>query len=105
MGTIAAQRRYLDPCLEGDHFDGKTAFCYTQHDMARKKTTVYIEEDLLKAAKIAAARTGKRGYQVFEEALRQYLGAGVIEKVWRRSRLSEDQALRLAYKELHTARR
>lgn len=73
--------------------------------MARKKTTVYIEEDLLKAAKIAAARTGKRDYQVFEEALRQYLGAGVVEKVWRRSRLSADQALRLAYKELHAARR
>lgn len=70
----------------------------------RKKTTVYIEEDLLKAAKIVAARTGKRDYQVFEEALRQHLGAGVAEKVWRRSRLSADQALRLAYKELNAER-
>lgn len=73
--------------------------------MARKKTTVYIEEDLLKAFKVIAARTGKRNYQVFEDALRQYLGMGVIEKVWRRSRVSGDQALRLAYKELHAARR
>lgn len=73
--------------------------------MARKKTTVYIEEDLLKAAKIAAARSGKRDYQVFEEALRQYLGAGIVAKVWRKSRLRDGQALALAYKELHAARR
>lgn len=73
--------------------------------MARKKTTVYIEEDLLKAAKIAATRSGKRNYQVLEEALRQYLGARVIERAWRKSRLSGDRALRLAYKELQAARR
>ncbi len=73
--------------------------------MARKKTTVYMDEDLLKAAKIMAVRTGKKEYQVLEDALRQYLGLGVIEKVWRRGTLREDQALRLAYKELHAARR
>ncbi len=73
--------------------------------MARKKTTVYIEEDLLKAAKIVAARTGKKEYQVLEDALRQFLGLSVIEKVWRRNTLREGHALRLAYKELHAARR
>lgn len=73
--------------------------------MARKKTTVYMDEDLLKAAKIMAVRTGKKEYQVLEDALRQYLGLGVIEKVWRRGTLREDRALRLAYKELHAARR
>jgi len=73
--------------------------------MARRKTTVYIEEDLLKAAKILAVRTGKKEYQVLEDALKQYLGLSVIETVWRRSTLREDQGLRLAYKELHAARR
>ena len=73
--------------------------------MASKKTTVYIEEDLLKAAKIMAARAGVKEYQIFEEALRKYLGLEVVERVWRRSRLGEGQALRLAYKELHAARR
>jgi hypothetical protein len=28
--------------------------------MARKKTTVYIDETLLRAAKVASARSGKR---------------------------------------------
>ena len=51
--------------------------------MARKKTTVYIDEALLRAAKVAAARTGKREYEVFEEALRRHLGfAGTVEKIW-----------------------
>ncbi|MBI4277622.1 MAG: hypothetical protein HY660_04120 [Armatimonadetes bacterium] len=73
--------------------------------MARKKTTVYIEEDVLKAAKIAATLTGKKEYQVFESALRQYLGFAILEKAWSKNRLSEAEALRLAYRELHSARR
>ena len=32
--------------------------------MARKKTTIYIEDTLLKAAKVLAARTGKKEYEV-----------------------------------------
>lgn len=40
-----------------------------------------------------------------EEALRSYLGLEVIENVWARSDLSEDEALDLAYTELHDARR
>lgn len=40
----------------------------------RRKTTIYVEDELLRATKIAAARTGKRDYQVIEEALRAYLG-------------------------------
>ena len=50
--------------------------------MARKKTTIYIEDTLLKAAKVLAARTGKKEYEVVEEALRGYLGLGALEKIW-----------------------
>lgn len=71
----------------------------------RKKTTVYLEADLLRAAKVWAARTGRKDYEVMEEALRGYLGLDVIENVWERSDLSEDEALKLAYGELHRARR
>jgi hypothetical protein len=72
--------------------------------MPRKKTTVYIEEELLKMAKIGAARSGKRDYQIFEEALRHYLGLGLLEDVWRRNKLGEEEVLRLAYRELHGSR-
>jgi hypothetical protein len=72
--------------------------------MERKKTTVYVEPELLRAAKVEAARTGKREYEVFEDALRSYLGFEVVERVWARSDLSEDEALELVYDELHAAR-
>jgi len=67
----------------------------------RRKTTVYLDEELLRAAKVAAARAGKRDYQVLEEALRAYLGLELLERVGARSKLKEDQALDLAYRELH----
>ncbi len=71
----------------------------------KRKTTVYLEDDLLRATKIAAARTGKRDYQVVEEALRAYLGLELLERVGTRSNLKEDEALDLAYRELHQSRR
>lgn len=73
--------------------------------MARKKTTVYVEEDLLRSAKVLAARTDRKEYEIFEEALKSYLGLGVLEKVWGREDLpDEDEATRLAYEELHAMR-
>lgn len=73
--------------------------------MRRDKTTVYIEEGLLRAAKALAARTGKEEHEVFEEALRAYLGFDVLEKVWKREGLpDEEEAMRLAYEELHAMR-
>ena len=77
--------------------------------MARKKTTVYIDESLLRAAKVAAARSGKREYEVFEEALRRHLGfAGVVEHVWSGinpdEAPSDEEADRIAAEELAAAR-
>ena len=71
----------------------------------KRKTTVYLEDDLLRAAKIAAARMGKRDYQVMEEALRAYLGLDLLERVGARSGLKESAALELTYRELHQSRR
>lgn len=77
--------------------------------MARKKTTVYIDESLLRAAKVAAARSGKREYEVFEEALRRHLGlTEVVEQIWAgisaAEAPSEDEAARIAAEELATVR-
>ncbi len=41
--------------------------------MARKKMTTYMDEDLLRSAKILAAKRDGKIYEVFEEALRRYL--------------------------------
>lgn len=78
--------------------------------MARKKTTVYIDEELLRAAKVAAARSGKREYEVFEEALQRHLGfAGAVDRIWAGiapdQAPSEDEAARIASEELAAVRR
>ena len=70
----------------------------------KRKTTVYLEDDVLKTMRVAAARSGKRDYQVVEEALRAYLGLELLEQVGARSSLGETEALDVAYEELHQGR-
>jgi hypothetical protein len=72
--------------------------------MARAKATVYLDPEVLRAARVQAARTGKRDSDVVEEALREYLGLALLQRIWENADLSEDEALELAYDELHAMR-
>jgi Arc/MetJ family transcription regulator len=83
----------------------ESSFSAKTEKAMRRKTTIYVDDALLRATKIAAARSGKRDYQVIEEALRAYLGLELLERVGARSKLTEDEALNLAYRELHQSRR
>jgi hypothetical protein len=71
----------------------------------KRKVTYYIAEDVLRAAKVRAARTDQRDSELVETALRGYLGFDVVERVWARSELSEKEAMDLAIAETHAARR
>ena len=71
----------------------------------KRKTTVYLEDGLLRAVKVAAARSGQREYQVVEQALRAFLGMELLDRVGSRSSLNEKEALALAYGELRRSRR
>ncbi len=73
--------------------------------MAKRKTTIYVEETLLRGAKVLAARTGKKDYEVLEDALRRHLGMDVFDAVRSKSQLSEDEALELAYEAVRKTRR
>jgi hypothetical protein len=65
--------------------------------MAKQKTTVYVEEDVLRAARVLAARTGRKDSEVVEAALRRYLGFEALERIWGRNPdLDEDDAMELA---------
>lgn len=66
---------------------------------------MYIDEDLLRGAKVLAARTDRKDSEVFEAALREYLGVGVLERIWGRADLADDEAFDLAYRELGAMRR
>ena len=77
--------------------------------MARRKTTVYIDEDLLRAAKMAAAREGLKEYEVFEAALREHLSlSGAVERIWAGiepgDAPDDDEAARIASEEIAAVR-
>lgn len=73
--------------------------------MRKTRTTVTLDEDVLRAVRVRAARTGKRDSEVIEEALRRELGLDLLERIWERNDLPEDEAVRLAVTAQHAARR
>jgi gamma-glutamyl:cysteine ligase YbdK (ATP-grasp superfamily) len=73
--------------------------------MPKTRTTLTIDEDVFRAVKIKAARTGKRDSQVIEESLRRDLGLDDLEDIWAKvTPVPEAEGLNLAYAELRAAR-
>jgi len=73
--------------------------------MAKTRTTVTLGEDVFRALKVKAARTGKRDSQVIEEALRRDLGLEAMENIWAKvTPVGEREGMDLAYRELHAMR-
>lgn len=74
--------------------------------MPKARTTVSLDEDVFRAVKIKAARTGKRDSQVIEESLRRDLGLDDLAEIWARvTPATEDEGLGLAADELRAMRR
>jgi hypothetical protein len=72
--------------------------------MPKLRTTVTIDERVMRAVRVKAARTGRRDSDVIEEALRRDLGFDLLERIWKRAELDEDAAMRLAVEAQHEAR-
>lgn len=75
--------------------------------MTKARTRVSVDEEVLQAVRIKAARTGKRDSEVIEESLRRDLGMDALAEMWARVEkpISEKESLDLAYAELHAMRR
>ena len=73
--------------------------------MAKTRTTVTLDERVMRAVRVKAARTGRRDSDVIEEALRRDLGFDLLDRIWNRADLDEDEAMTLAVEAQHTARR
>jgi len=73
--------------------------------MPKQRTTVTLDERVLRAVRVKAARMGRRDSEVIEEALRRDLGLELLERIWDKADLAEDEALSLAVEEQHKARR
>ncbi len=75
------------------------------HDAFMKvRTTLTIEDDVLSAVRIKAARTGRRDSAVIEESLRRDLGLDLLTGLWDRATLTEDEAADLAGEAQHATR-
>ena len=73
--------------------------------MAKVRTTLTIDEDVLRAIKVRAARLGRGDSEVIEEAVRQALGLDVFDRLWERNDLAEDESMELALEAQDAARR
>ena len=72
--------------------------------MAKVRTTLTVDDQVLRAVRVKAAREGKADSQVIEDALRRDLGLDLLQRLWDRNDLSDDQANVLAVEAQHATR-
>lgn len=72
--------------------------------MSKVRTTVTLDEEVLRAVKLRAARTGKRDSDVIEEALRSQLSIDLFAKIWENAAMDPDDAMELALEAQREAR-
>ena len=72
--------------------------------MAKVRTTLTIDEDVLRAVKVRGARMGKGDSEVIEQALRRELGLDLLDRLWQSNDLAEDEATMLAVEAQHKTR-
>jgi hypothetical protein len=72
--------------------------------MSKVRTTLTLDEEVMRLVKVRAARQGKGDSEVIEESLRRDLGLALLERLWSTKQLSEEQAMQLALRAQHSAR-
>jgi hypothetical protein len=72
--------------------------------MPKVRTTLTIDEDVLRAVRVRAARSGQRDSEIIEEAVREKLGLDLLRRIWEKADLSEDEAMALAVEAQHSTR-
>lgn len=73
--------------------------------MARVRTTVTLDGEVLRWVKVRAARTGKGDSEVIEQMLRKELGLDLLDSLWKENNLDEAIATNLAAEAQHATRR
>jgi hypothetical protein len=73
--------------------------------MAKTRTTLTIDEEVLRAVKVRAASSGRGDSEVIEEAVRRQLGFDFLESIWEKATLGEADAMDLAVEAQHKTRK
>jgi hypothetical protein len=72
--------------------------------VTKVRITRIANADVIRRGKVRPARSGKGDTDVIQEARRRELGADLIERLWARNDLSEDEATALALEAQHALR-
>lgn len=72
--------------------------------MRKIRTTLTLDEEVMRLVKVRAARQGKGDSEVIEESLRRDLGLDLLDRLWSKDQLSEEKALELAVEAQHSTR-
>jgi len=79
--------------------------------MPKTRTTLTIDDDILRSARAAAANEGIKEGVLIERALKEYLGLGAFDLIWMRQRdddefadMTDDEIMDLVVAEQHAAR-
>ncbi len=72
--------------------------------MAKTRTTLTIDDELLRAVKVQAARTGVGDSEIIERAVRHDLGFDLLDEIWANADMTEDEAMELALEAQRWAR-
>jgi len=73
--------------------------------VSKVRTTLTIDEGVLRAVKVQAARHGIGDSEVIERSVRRDLGLDLLERLWSKADMEPDAAMELAVAEQHAARR
>jgi len=63
-----------------------------------------LDEEVMRLVKVRAARQGKGDSEVIENSLRRDLGLELLERLWSKNQMPEDQALQLSVEAQHSTR-
>ena len=72
--------------------------------MAKVRTTLTIDDEVLRAVKLRAAQSGRGDSEVIEEAIRRELGLDFLQQMWERATLAPDEADAVAVEAQHATR-
>jgi hypothetical protein len=72
--------------------------------MPKVRTTLTLDGEVMRLVKVRAARQGKGDSEVIEESLRRDLGLDLLERIWSKNQMTEEQAMRLAVEAQHSSR-
>lgn len=63
-----------------------------------------LDDEVLKWVKVRAARMGKGDSEVIEDSLRRDLGLELLDRLWSKDQMPENQAAALAVEAQHSTR-